>query len=783
MASPLFLLLLLLGPFISPGASQSSGNITLNSFITTADNSSWRSPFGDFAVGFLPLPSNSSFFLLAVWYPKLAGDATVVWTANRDNPVAANSTAVLTVNGNLCIRDPGGAEVWNAGITGASYAAVLDTGNFIVAVADGISLWESFGYSTDTILPTQTLGSGSKLVAKLADDDFGDGRFKMVVDDAGDLQFYLIAAPTGYQYTSYWSSNSNTSNLKLVFNLSGTIDLISPAGSVIATLTSATTKSTADYYHRGTLDPDGVFRHYVRPKTSTTVDGGWVTADFKPTDICQQLVSDVGSGACGFNSYCGDDQSGRVSCQCPDGYSFLDPNRTYRGCKPDFAAPVCSAGNMDDSGFRMVSMRNLDYPLCDYEHFNPMGEDDCQKECLNDCLCAMSVSDGGNNCWKKKLPLSNGRKGSFVSRIAFLKVGNGNNTLLEHHQSKNRKWLVPGSVILGCSVLLNFVCISAVMAVLHSRRRKQTQNRIVNCIPHLNLKSFTYKELEEATKGFGEVLGKGAFGTVYKGYLDPHRASAPAIAVKKLREHEPASEKEFINEVRSIVQTHHKNLVRLLGYCNEGAERILVYQYMSKGSLADYLFNSVRPAWNQRVEILFGIARGLRYLHDECGTQIIHCDIKPQNVLLDDEFVARISDFGLAKLLMAGQTRTMTEIRGTKGYVAPEWFKNTGISAKVDVYSFGVLVLEIVSCRRNVEKEMEDEKAVLTFWASDCYATGRIDLLVAGDVAAMMDIRRVERFVKLAMWCVQEEPGQRPTMAQVTLMLEGQVEIPAPPRP
>jgi len=134
---------------------------------------------------------------------------------------------------------------------------------------------------------------------------------------------------------------------------------------------------------------------------------------------------------------------------------------------------------------------------------------------------------------------------------------------------------------------------------------------------------------------------------------------------------------------------------------------------MYNGSLSSFLFGVIRPSWQQRMQIALGIARGIMYLHEECSTQIIHCDIKPQNILLDDSFTAKISDFGLAKLLMSHQTWTLTGIRGTKGYVAPEWFRNTPVTVKVDVYSFGVMLLEIICCRRCVEIEME-RAAILT---------------------------------------------------------------------
>ncbi|KAK1267330.1 G-type lectin S-receptor-like serine/threonine-protein kinase RLK1 [Acorus gramineus] len=275
----------------------------------------------------------------------------------------------------------------------------------------------------------------------------------------------------------------------------------------------------------------------------------------------------------------------------------------------------------------------------------------------------------------------------------------------------------------------------------------------------VNLQSFSYKELEEAMDKFKEELGRDAFGIVYKGVRIQ-------VAVKKLDKTEEEVQKEFENEVMTIGQTHHKNLVRLLSFCNEGPNHLLIYEFMSHGSLMGYLSRGgPKTEWHQRLKMAFGIARGTTYLHEECRSQIILCDIKPHNMLLDDFLEATISNFGLAKLLKTGQTRTNTGIRGTKGYVAPELVKKMAITAKVDVYSFGVMLLEIIYCRKNVELEMgNEEAAILTDWAYDCYRQGRLDALVNDDEEVTSDLRRFERFLKVVIWCTQEDPSLRPPM-------------------
>ncbi|CAI9778593.1 unnamed protein product [Fraxinus pennsylvanica] len=312
---------------------------------------------------------------------------------------------------------------------------------------------------------------------------------------------------------------------------------------------------------------------------------------------------------------------------------------------------------------------------------------------------------------------------------------------------------------------------------------KITNFRRVHNAAGLNLQCFTYKELAQATDGFKEELGRGAFGIVYKGVMP--MGSITTIAVKKLDRVAQDTEKEFRTEVNVIGQTHHKNLVRLLGFCDEGPHRLLVYEYMNNGTVASFLFGDLKPNWNQRTQIAMGITRGLAYLHEECSTQIIHCDIKPQNILLDEYYNARISDFGLAKLLMINQSRTLTNIRGTKGYVAPEWFRNTQVTTKVDVYSFGVLLLEIITCRKSLaDLEFGDgENPILTDWVWDCFREGRLDTLVENDTEALTDKKRLERFVKVGIWCIQEDSSLRPTMRKACQMLEGILEVKFPPCP
>ncbi|XXG46273.1 hypothetical protein AAC387_Pa02g1156 [Persea americana] len=769
--------------------------VPLGSSLSARDGgTSWVSPSGDFAFGFHSLP-NSSRFLLAIWFQKLP-ERTVIWSANRDNPVQGDSRVELTNNGYLVLYDHQGSEIWkkpNAGNDRVTSASMLDKGNFALLSTDSSLIWESFNEPTDTILPTQGLNKSSHLSSSLTQFDYSKGSFQLRLQDDGRLVLYLVAVPSGFTYAPYWLTDTAGVGLQVVFNESGYIYLKLINGTSVS-LTPGNIVSTQDFYHRATLDFDGVLRQYVYPKTNesrASWASEWSIVMYEPPNVCLSVLTSLGSGTCGFNSFCALDEEQKTSCRCPPGYSYLDPNNTFAGCKQDFAPQSCQlGGETEASQFEMKELRNVDWALNDYEKYYPINEDRCRQACLADCYCAVAIFKD-DRCWKKRMPLSNGKMDYNVSRKTLVKVPKGNYSVPITPISTCRKedrtaLILIGSVLFGGSGLLNVLFLLAISLVLlfAHHRQKLMEHRPDPSMLGMRIHSFTFKELEHATKGFKEELDRGAFGVVYKGVLELDSRHLVAVKMLDMVVEKGEADKEFETEVAAIGQTHHKNLARLLGFCNEGQHRLLVYEFVSSGSLASFLFGSMRPDWNQRMQIALGIARGLVYLHEECSTQIIHCDINPQNILLDESFTPRISGFGLAKLMKADQTRSITSIRGTRGYVSPEWFKNMPITTKVDVYSFGVLLLEILCCRRNIEADLEnEERVILTDWAYDCYSETKLDLLVENDEEAMDDMKKVERMVMVAIWCIQENPMMRPGMMKVTEMLEGVVEVSKPLQP
>ncbi|CAJ2659211.1 unnamed protein product [Trifolium pratense] len=766
---------------------EQDGSVSVGeSLIAGSGTTRWLSPSGDFAFGFYQLPNE--LFLLAIWYVNIQTDA-IIWYANGDNPAPKGSRLLLNDSRGLVLTNPQGSELWRSYFTSGtiSNGIMNNAGNFQLRDKNSVAIWDSFSYPTDTLLPTQALELNGSLSSRQGAFNFSYGRFKLHLHEDGNLVLNLINLPSNYSYDPYYSSdtssgNKNQSNVgqRLMFDKSGFL-YIERKGGENFSISSNVSLSTDDYFCKATINYDGVFTVAFYPKDPKRGQS-WVVAKSVPENICLYSTFTDGEGVCGYNSICTLTNDQRPNCTCPDGYSLIDSNNVYAGCIPNFQV-ICQAGGnwgSQDDLYTMKELPNTDWPKSDYEIISPSSLEECKESCLQDCLCVL-VSFNESSCWKKKLPLSYGRSDQVVKGISVMKLmKNDPLSTLTNEKKDHDTLIIVISVLLGSSVFVILTLLGVMFFGFPYNRRKIKHRRTNQNVVDNNLRNFTFKEIVEATSNFREELGRGSCSIVYKGTIE----MMINVAVKKLDKLLQDSDKEFQTEMSVIGQTHHRNLVRLLGYCKEGQHRILVYELMSNGTLANFLFVPLKPNWNERVNIALGIARGLVYLHEGCCTQIIHCDIKPQNILLDDQYNARISDFGLAKLLLINQSHTETGIRGTKGYVAPDWFRSAPITTKVDTYSFGVLLLEIICCRKNVEKEfIAEEKGILTDWAYDCYKTRRLDNLLENDNDVGNDKMSLEKLVMIVIWCIQEDPSLRPTMKEVLLMLEGFVEVVVPPSP
>ncbi|PUZ68376.1 hypothetical protein GQ55_2G022300 [Panicum hallii var. hallii] len=307
---------------------------------------------------------------------------------------------------------------------------------------------------------------------------------------------------------------------------------------------------------------------------------------------------------------------------------------------------------------------------------------------------------------------------------------------------------------------------------------------------------FTPRQVARFTRNYSTRLGAGGFATVFRGALP----NGLAVAVKVFHAGlgARAEQEQFMAEVGTIGRTHHINLVRLFGFCFDDALRALVYEYMEHGALDAYLLGGRGQDAGVAAlcGIAVGVARGIRYLHEECQQKIVHYDIKPGNVLLDGELTPKVADFGLARLVNRADTHVSVScVRGTPGFAAPEMWMMSGVTEKCDVYSFGMLLLEIVGRRRNFDDAAPESQQWFPKLAWAKYEAGEIMELVAArsgsngsrSVPAVGDeLQRkemVERMCKVAFWCVQQPPEARPPMRAVVKMLEGEMEIAPPANP
>ncbi|EYU44212.1 hypothetical protein MIMGU_mgv1a020440mg, partial [Erythranthe guttata] len=289
---------------------------------------------------------------------------------------------------------------------------------------------------------------------------------------------------------------------------------------------------------------------------------------------------------------------------------------------------------------------------------------------------------------------------------------------------------------------------------------------------------FSLDEIRLATNNFSDALeiGMGGFGKVYKGHIDKNQT---VVAVKRLKSSSDQGVHEFLTEIETLSELRHVNLVSLFGYCNEQEEMILVYEYMSRGTLGDHIYKLAREnntysflTWKQRLDICIGAGRGLDYLHT--GNNVIHRDVKTTNILLDENFIAKVSDFGLAKPenISNLQGHVSTNVKGTFGYLDPNYSRTHKLTRKSDTYGFGVVLLEVLCGRAAVDSKVVKEEQILSIWAQDKIKKGEVDQIVATSLRDEISPNSLKIFVGVVEKCLSDEPKKRPTMSQVVSQLE-----------
>ncbi|KAK3406920.1 hypothetical protein EUGRSUZ_K03053, partial [Eucalyptus grandis] len=745
------------------------------------DSDTLSSPDKTFTCGFYGLGGNAYWF--SIWFAN-SSDRTVVWTANRDKPVNGRGSKV-TVRGTgaLAVTDADGSVVWEAHTTSTDACSLelLNSGNLVLRGPHRRKLWQSFDHPTDTLLPTQLLTKSKKLVSYLKGGEFHSGYFNLYFDHDNVLRLMY----DGPDISSLYWPNPH-------FNVS-TNGRTNDNSSRVAVLDETGHFQSSDRFQfnasdrglrikrRLTLDHDGNLRLYSLDDQS----GLWIVTWQALPAQC------IVHGICGRNGICVHTPEPR--CTCPPGYEMQEPSDWHKGCKPKF--------NFTCSKPRDVEFLAL--PNTDYYGFNAVKNKNasfnfCRQTCLDSCSCLGFIYlESQRWCWTKNSLFNGYQVPSFpgtlhlklpISIVASLEpIQNGS---APECSAARDQLLVGTSTLYGTigkrvrwAYLYGFASAFGAVEILifFSGWWILFRKRDVHCIVEdgyaaitSQFRRFSYDELKRATRNFKVEIGRGASGLVYKGVLADRRV----VAVKRLGDvyHE---EEVFWAEVRTIGKINHMNLMRTWGFCCEGKHKLLVYEYVENRSLDKHLFCGDVIEWRERFRIALGTAKGLAYLHHECLEWVIHCDVKPENILLDKTFEPKIADFGLAKLLQRdGANSQFSCVRGTKGYLAPEWALNLPITVKVDVYSYGVTVLEIARGIRLSNWVMEkagneEQEAELTVFIREMkrrYQCGEdlgIEDLVDERLKGQYSRKQAGVLLKIGVTCLEEDRNKRPTMDSI----------------
>jgi serine/threonine protein kinase len=747
-----------------------------------------------FELGFFS-PGNSTNYYIGIWFKNVSVQ-TVVWVANRDNPLTSSSVA----NSSLVLSDDtlnlytGGLRdqniIWSTlsltsdddDESNSTEAILLDTGNLVIRGRSGI-IWQSFDYPTDTCLPGGRIGLDKVsnrsiiLTSWRNNDDPGSGIYSLGINGSemvmrrnlttqywrsgpwNGVYFSLLPqTQTGALATNYTYNYITTDQIDyMTFNFSGS----APTRVVINSL--------------GLLQTSIWFEQTQE----------WFLYISEPVDNCGVFETCGPFGVCNVNS--------TPICNCLPGF---EPRFPRSWDLSEFSSGCVRINPLTCNANREGFVRLTDVLPADSQSLPYDNSQICEFACSINCTCnAYSVSSSGGGCllWHGDLSDLQNRTNT---RHFFLKldgVGISNDDDLQN------RLLVAISV----SVALAILILACVLCFVWLRRRKLKQKGSyqekredllllnVDCNSQsssynsdksgdgqhvIELPMFSFSSISIATGNFSlsNKLGEGGFGPVYKGTL----LNGQSVAVKRLSKMSGQGLEELRNEAILIAKLQHKNLVRLLGCCTEKDEKILIYEYLPNKSLDFFLFDSVKREllnWSVRVRIIDGIAQGLLYLHEHSRLRIVHRDLKASNILLDGNMKPKISDFGMARIFGGNELQAITNrIVGTYGYMSPEYAMQGHFSVKSDVFAFGVLLLEILSGEKIANFHHSDFTNLLeyawTLWENK-RALKFFDPILQVPHSSSMPLR----YMFVGLLCVQESPDDRPTISEVLAMLSNEL--------
>ncbi|KAH7429615.1 hypothetical protein KP509_09G058900 [Ceratopteris richardii] len=788
----------------------------------------------------------------------------ILWAANRGFPAQGKSLSLtLSKDGDLVFYGDGMMETpaWSSGTSGQGVTRLeltQDPANLKVLDSKNRTIWQSMDHPFDTLSVGQTLQVGMKLVSWNSGNDFSEGRFTLVVEPSFQLKLLYTAdlaaeplpywiwhpdkdkIPSACRHLEYGSTalascldSNGFVNVSQTYSVFLSNDGLS-VGSIIndTVLPSTLTENSLE---RAVLklDYDGALRIF-------SVQATWIKlADTFDNDTCLLPTRCGAYGICTSNGQCTCPDLD-VNLSLPVPFSFSNASDPSQGCvvaqSLSFNCSTQLNQNMEPNLQMLPLTGGLDYFVNRFIGYNDvqftdngtsnLGAQECNSLCLKNCSCLASLWHvDSQTCFHV-----HGQIGSFRGALnssnykAYVKLsvpspqspkpplGSVPPSLplspLSSVEGSNSKPMVLGIVIGVGGFLLVCVFMSLLFhrkCYKHPRKWRKVQELDVSADADVLFdlpNRFTFEELDTATNGFSQKLGRGGFGAVYYGTLP----NGTRVAVKRL-EGLRQGEKEFRSELRIMGGANHHNLLQLIGFCVEEEKRLLVYKFMENGSLDQWLFQSSasladrgnteklggcravkKLSWEMRYNIAVGVAKGLAYLHEGCRKHILHLDIKPQNILLDEDFVPKVADFGLSRHMERNESNVMTTVRGTPGYLAPEWLKEgASVGLKCDVFSYGMLLMQIVSGRRNADQQsgvpypewafsqLQGMRSSIDTKGGDSMRC--VDGLTDTELQSDEERQQLETLLIIAYMCVLEKPEWRPSMGTVVQMLEGHISV------
>ncbi|XP_057796279.1 G-type lectin S-receptor-like serine/threonine-protein kinase At1g11300 isoform X2 [Salvia miltiorrhiza] len=718
-------------------------------------------------------PPNSSRRYLGVMYnlPVM----TVVWVANRNKPLNDSSgTFQISSDGNLVILDGRKEIVWSTNLLTSvvnTRAVLLDTGNLVLRDdSNNVSVWESFQRASDSWLEKMKIATDlsrkekNLLTSWTSPDDPAPGRFTFTIEPLDVPQSFIWKDGNPYWRTGPWNGQIFTGlpYMSSAYGYGVKVVTDSPeTANLILTLTNSSVLVHIFLNSSGSLEQ----------KVWSDEKKGWDVTWSSTSIECETY------GKCGPFGSC--DAQDRPICSCFRGFmprskdEWAAGNWT-RGCTRKTHLQ-CEQNNSVGKQDEFLKLEGVKLP----DHFKLFlfSEGECREACLSYCSCIAYAVPIGIGCLHWTQNLTDTQKFTYGGDDLYIRLAHS-----ELDKKQDHITIITATVVLGFVLVAK--CAYFLLEYLSNFRGHSDENTLKHDkygVKLEDLPTFRFLMLSNATQNFDPAnkLGQGGFGSVYKGKF-PNRVE---IAVKRLARSSNQGVEEFMNEVEVISRLQHRNLVRLLGCCVESEEKLLVYEYMPNGSLDAYLFGSHKHDfldWQRRKLIIEGICRGLLYLHRDSRLKIIHRDLKASNILLDEVFNPKISDFGMARIFGGKDDEAnTTRVVGTFGYMSPEYALRGIFSEKSDVYSFGVLLLEIVSGKKNSSFYDEDQKLFLTAYAWKLWNEGKIVNLMDPEICDSGVEDDVVRYANVGLLCVQEMAADRPNASTVLSMLSFEiVELP-----